>query len=1121
MGLCNAPATFMHLMNSLLREGLDKFVLAFLDDIFIYSQTEEEHLRHIEQVLLKLREHKLYLKPSKCEWMKSEVEFLGHRIGREGLSVDPQKVDAVKQWPAPSNVSDLRSFLGLAGYYRRFLENYSKKALPLTELTKDEVEWHWGTKEQEAFDMLKEELCTAPVLQLANPKLPYVIHCDASGFAVGGCLMQDQGQGLQPVSYISAKMKPAETRYAPHEQELLALVYACKRWRHYLHNNKPFTVFTDHQSLKYFPTQPILSARQARWKDHLAEFDFVIKYIEGPKNVVADSFSRRPDHQQAAVLEGHTVGKQEFLASIVFKDIKEEVLADKPCAGRQTPCELCALQVLGARRRRAAAPILDPAAREAERLRNKKFAEEVLAPSPDLPAPNRHGAIVMPTQVCTALKKGGKQCAARTTVGQYCFAHRRLLHHTHIKKAAHGKGLFATADFKRGQYVADYTGELVTGGDDVGGAYFVTLRKRRNADGTTDSIDAARTNAGDGRWANDPRGSRKRANCEFATTPGTNVVRLRVTSHRGVKAGEEFLLSYGRAYWKSITAGQAAPEVDPEVAQAPAPPAVLHWARKVPPAPARRSTRLQEVAELSAVTMRFGDFGLVAEAREAAQKDEEYQKWLTTPPTTMTARDGLLWMGGRLVVPADSTLRTKLMAELHDTPTGGHFGRDKTLAALSRRFWWKHMTTEAKAYVAGCDMCQRTKHSQQKTPGLLMPLPVPDAIDSHWNVDFVTGLPKTQRGHDSIQGHFSRGGSLKRLAPTSTSAGAVQAAETLVAHVVRHHGIPASIVSDRDPKFVSKVWRALMKRLGTKGEMSTGYHAQTDGHAEREQKTLTTWLRAFATEFPKDWDQLLPLAELALNCMPQAASGVAPYELLYGRNPAQSVDRALSPSTAQEAADLADVPAAEERWKQMAAAWEKVRGKLLAAQRRMVVNADRHRRDQKYKAGDMVLLSTEHLRLADPQFNRKLAHLYCGPFPVKSVVNNNAYELELPDHMHIHATVNISHLRPYRDGSKEFPSRPAAPGLQRPPPAALDPNGQPRYEVERILAQKGQGAGARYLVLWKGYPYSEATWEDAFDVNEAVDALKEWKESRKRDAAGSANAGSSAAAGGRGRRKRG
>jgi hypothetical protein len=259
---------------------------------------------------------------------------------------------------------------------------------------------------------------------------------------------------------------------------------------------------------------------------------------------------------------------------------------------------------------------------------------------------------------------------------------------------------------------------------------------------------------------------------------------------------------------------------------------------------------------------------------------------------------------------------------------------------------------------------------------------------------------------------------------------------------------------------------------------------------------MSTWLRAFCSDFPEDWDRLLPLAELALNCMPQAASGVAPYELLYGRNPALTVDRALSAGTATETVEqkLADVPAAQARWAQMSAAWAKVRGKLRTAQVRMTLYADKHRREVQLEEGDMVLLSTEHLKINDVQFNRKLAHLYCGPFPIKRVINANAYELELPDHMRIHAVVNVSHLRPYRDGTADFPDRPIPQSRDRPPPDSSDDNGQPRYEVERILAQQSRGRSVRYLVLWKGYPYTEATWQEGSDLDGAEEALKTFRE---------------------------
>jgi len=179
MGLCNAPGTFMQLMNDTFRDMLDKSVLVFLDDILIFSRTKEEHERHVRAVFERLREQKLYAKRSKCEFFRSEVEFLGHRIGANGLAVSQDKITAVREWPAPSNVSEVRSFLGLAGFYRRFVKNYSKVALPITELTKEKVPFEWGAKQHEAFAALKEALCTAPVLLIPNPSLPYTLNCDA------------------------------------------------------------------------------------------------------------------------------------------------------------------------------------------------------------------------------------------------------------------------------------------------------------------------------------------------------------------------------------------------------------------------------------------------------------------------------------------------------------------------------------------------------------------------------------------------------------------------------------------------------------------------------------------------------------------------------------------------------------------------------------------------------------------------------------------------------------------------------------------------------------------------------------------------------------------------------
>jgi len=257
-GLTNAPATFMTLMNDVFREFLDDFVIVYLDDILIYSKTREEHLQHLHQVLQTLRKHHLYAKFSKCEIFKQKVEYLGHYISSEGISVDLRKVNAVKEWPMPSNVSELRSFLGLTSYYRKFIKSFSTIAAPLTMLLHKDQPYKWNEAQQLAFDELKRQLTSAPILLLPDPTKPFTVTTDASDIAIGAVLSQDQGRGDQPVAYESRKLSPAEQNYPVHEKELLAIVHAIKLWRTYLEGQK-FTVITDHASLEYIKTQANLS----------------------------------------------------------------------------------------------------------------------------------------------------------------------------------------------------------------------------------------------------------------------------------------------------------------------------------------------------------------------------------------------------------------------------------------------------------------------------------------------------------------------------------------------------------------------------------------------------------------------------------------------------------------------------------------------------------------------------------------------------------------------------------------------------------------------------------------------------------------------------------------------
>jgi len=285
-GLTNAPATFQGLMNTMFQEFLRKFVLIFFDDILVYSTCLADHLVHLYQVLSTLRTHSLFAKKSKCYFGVTRVEYLGHFITEEGVTTNPAKIIAVQQWALPQSVKQLRGFLGLAGYYRRFVNQYSTIAKPLHDMLKKDG-FSWPEEAKCAFQKLKTQLSTAPVLALPNFSKDFVLEVDASGQGVGAVLMQDR----HPIAYISRSFNQQQQALLTYEKELLGVVFAVQKWRHYLLPKK-FTIRTDHQSLKYILDQRLSTAFQQRWLIKLIELDFNIEYKQGRENVAADVLSR-------------------------------------------------------------------------------------------------------------------------------------------------------------------------------------------------------------------------------------------------------------------------------------------------------------------------------------------------------------------------------------------------------------------------------------------------------------------------------------------------------------------------------------------------------------------------------------------------------------------------------------------------------------------------------------------------------------------------------------------------------------------------------------------------------------------------------------------------------------
>ena len=327
-GLTNAPATFNRLMDRIFRKHR-QYTGVFFDDIIVYSKTLEEHKEHLKVVFEELRAHKLYVNAKKSEFFLQEIRYLGHIISKEGIQMDPEKLKVIDEWPIPKNIHEVRSFIGMCSYYRRFISKFAIIAGPLHDLTKKKVKFQWTLKEHNAFVTLKQRLMSKPLLKLPNLDQTFEIHCDACGDSLGAVLSQEG----QPIAYESRRLQPQECTLGIYEKELLTVIHALDSWKHYLLGT-PFIIRTDHQSIRYFMTQTKLSEKQMRWANFLSQFHFHIAHIPGKLNPVADALSRRPMVNAVSIAYNHDLtsminmyAQDEDYASIV-KDLEEGKASD-------------------------------------------------------------------------------------------------------------------------------------------------------------------------------------------------------------------------------------------------------------------------------------------------------------------------------------------------------------------------------------------------------------------------------------------------------------------------------------------------------------------------------------------------------------------------------------------------------------------------------------------------------------------------------------------------------------------------------------------------------------------------------------------------------------------------
>ena len=443
-----------------------------------------------------------------------------------------------------------------------------------------------------------------------------------------------------------------------------------------------------------------------------------------------------------------------------------------------------------------------------------------------------------------------------------------------------------------------------------------------------------------------------------------------------------------------------------------------------------------KVSFLGILTATTPNAALLSDATFKEQLAAAYKADAAFQPAHFVEKEGLFYRGKTLVLPADTGLQQQVLHECQDAPYAGHVGYLKTLKNVQRYFWWPGMSKTVKQYVQTCDSCQRNKSSTQRPAGLLQPLPVPGETWESVSMDLIISLPRTEAGNTAILVFVDRLSKMVHLAPCTDEASAEHIAALFLNNVFKLHGLPKSIVSDRDVRFTSKFWQAFTEKLQVQQRMSTAFHPQTDGNTERVNRVLEDMLRHYIDPTQTNWDTLLPLVEISINDSHHESINAVPFVLNFGKRPNLPLDLVVNQG-GEEQGDCDTATSLAERIQTVVA---RAKVCLQAAQQRQKAYADTHRRELHLSVGDQVLLSTKNIKVKTAG-THKLLPKWLGPFKIIKSVNEVAYKLDLPASLKIHPVFHVSLMKPYKPGGR----------VQTPPVPELI-EGEMEYEVEAILA---------------------------------------------------------------------
>ena len=915
MGDCNAPATYQSLMNYVFSPYIGRFLDVYLDDVIIYSETLDDHVKHCKLAIDILRKEKLYLSKKKLRFLPDELKLLGRIIDLDGIKMDPEKVDDVLAWKTPTNRDLLRGFIGSVGYLADDIPNIRIPLGILSAITGDKVPFRWTHTEHRAFEEAKNLVHAArnhsrhPITYGPNAEQVWMV-TDGCLTGIAGVVSQGSNWKTAKVAaFYSAKLNSAQRNYPVHEIEMLAGVETMLRHRDIL-QGVHFNWITDHKGLIHLLNQKNVSGRQARWLEKISSFVFKVEYAAGSENLLADALSRMYSND----CRGTERARSEFTSF----DIMDE-----------DPVEIGGELTLLAGMEAIVATHKPP--------RSKKL----LGAETGRPETSREFAQRMKEQ-------------------------------------------------------------------------FVLRGPREPTEG-------------------------------------------------GKESTKENLLPSNNGH--AISSDNALDDLD-------------HDRDNNSSEPKEASIPIPEATLVNALETEAG-LNLPKELKGQYQNDPAFKMIMDKPKDfrNFEVKDDLIYLklNGKnlLCIPKilikERSVHELIIAEAHSILA--HLGASKTLNYLRDHVWWKTMVTDTQAYCGTCVTCKRSKPDNQKPYGLLNPLATPAEPWESIGVDFVGPLPLSHNRdgeYDSIAVVICLLTSMVEIMPSHTTYKAKDIAEMMFENVYKHHGLPKTIVSDRDSLFTSTFWERLNELIGIKLRMSSAYHPQTDGATERVNRTVTQMLRQCINPKQKDWVSKLPAIQFAINSARSESTGYTPFFLNNGRMPRVMVWNSAKPTEFSNVREFAQ---------KKKLALISAHDSIISARIKQIRHANRKRQPVPFELGDFVYLSTKYITFSKG-LARKLIPKYIGPYKIIQDFNNQSFKLELPMHLKkrgVHDVFHSSLLRIHMpNDDRLFPGRMDT-------QLGVSPEADDEWAVDLIRTHAGSGEDSMFEILWKS---GDITWMPYFQIKQ-------------------------------------